>query len=210
MKAVKLALLMIIAFFICIPPVYSIDFSAGVIFQGGGGNVTFAQDFSATRVVLGPNRFYVLVWGGHNRGTLGFDVDAGSNMTVTGVTERAITYTIDPGGGAPLHSQVYWDAYSSPTRVTGADNMNYDETTGVTTITSTGVAAVTLFYADISHDMRTAGKSMTNLFTLFAVMCVFAVLDEARGGFENGKLTAYLIGLAVVMAIAAVISGWGY
>jgi len=45
---------------------------------------------------------------------------------------------------------------------------------------------------------------------LFAVICIFAIFDEARGGFENGKLVMYLIVMAVVMAVAAVISGWGY
>lgn len=206
----KLGLLMIVALFTLVPIVYGIDFSAGIVFQGGGGNVTFAQAFSAYRVVLGPNRFYRFTWGGHNRGVLGFDVDAGSNMTVTSVAERTIMYTIDPGGGAPLHSQVYWDAYGGPTRVTGADHMNYDESTGVATLTSTGAVTVTLFYADISHSMWDAGKGLADLFTLVAVICIFAAFDEARGGFENGKLIAYLMVLAVVMAVAAVIAGWGY
>jgi len=209
-QTAKLGLLMLVTLFTLVPIVYGIDFSPGINFQGGGGNVTFSQAFSANRVVLGPNRFYGFVWGGHYRGDLGFDVDAGANMTVTGVSERSITYTIDPGGGAPLHTQVYWDAYGGPTRVTGADHMNYDGATGVATLTSTGVVTVTLFYADISHDMRDAGKSMANLFTLFAVICIFAIFDEARGGFENGKLIMYLIVMAVVMAVAAVISGWGY
>ena len=207
---VKIASILLLAAFTLVPMAYGIDFSPGINFQGGGGNVTFAQAFSANRVVLGPNRFYGFVWGGHNRGELGFDVDAGANMTVTGVAERSITYTIDPGGGAPLHTQVYWDAYGGPNQVTGADHMNYDGSTGVATLTSTGAATITLFYGDISSSMREAGEGMATLFTLFAVICIFAMFDEARGGFENGKLILYLLVMAVVMAVAAVISGWGY
>ena len=189
-----------------VPAAYCINFTPGIYFEGnGGGLVDFDQNFAAYTVTLGPNRFTRFNWNGNNYGTLGFDADPGVNVTVTNVNDNSVTY--DVAGAGAVNTYIYYDG-DPPMRSDGATNTNHNDASGVTTVLSPGGGTVTLYYGEVSSEIRASGKVMANLFTLFAIMCIFGAFGEAKNG--QGKMTEYLIALAAVMAIAAMIAGWGY
>jgi len=130
-----------------IPVAYGIDISTGMIFSGdSGGLVTFSQNFVVQHILLGPTQFTDLEWGGIDYGGFIFDADTGVNVTVIQIADRSITYDVATGIGAPVQTEVSYTAYGAPVTVAGADSYDYNSSTGITTVNSTGASTITVIY----------------------------------------------------------------
>jgi len=210
---VKLASIIILAAFASIPMGYSIDFSAGIIFQGsGGGNVTFAQGFSATNVVLGPNRFYNFIWDGNLRGTFGVDCDADVNVTVTQVNKKQVAYTVHTGAPGDVTSYIYYlqtksGGTTAPTSVTANGSpatYSFSAATGIVSVTTRGASVPVLVsympgeQTNLYRKLVIYVKLATLIPLVVAIIYVWQVYQT--GGF-NTQTAATITGLVITMIV---------
>lgn len=221
MKAARLVLVAGCLAALMVPLVYAIWFIGPTNFIAThGGNVTFAQNFQASSLTYpdGLNRFTNMIWNGQNLGTLGFDVDAGANMTVTAITRDTVTYTIITALPGNIVSYLYYwrnvnmaPHLSEPTAVTGGTHV-YDAPLGMVNVTTTGsprTIVVTYGYGMGASENIIEGADV--LIMLIPFLTLAAVIGDARGGeLGPGTLTKIVLIVVALSAFAWIIRGWGY
>lgn len=181
-----------------IPSVYAINFQGNINYIGvGGGNVTFNQNFVANSLtwINGLTRFQAFRWTGNNLGGIGFDTDAGTNMTVLNVGATQINYNISNPILALSTQRVFYGDKGRPT-ITGGVITNYNDGTDIVTVTTLGDAVVVLSYNIPGVALDNAALNLVGVFTVVA----FAVILGWRGGILD---TDVLITLLIIITIAA-------
>ena len=178
--------------------VSAINFEGAINYVGaGGGNVTFNQNFVANslRWVNGLNRFQAFRWAGNNRGGIGFDTDAGTNMTVLNVGAAQINYNISNPVLALSTQRVFYGDKGRPT-ITGGVITNYNDGTDIVTVTTLGDADVVLTYNAPGQALDTTAINLVGVFTVIAV----ALILTWQGGLLD---TDVLITLLIAITLAA-------
>ena len=205
MRAAKVILIGVTLAALMVPLAYAITFIGPINYVGaGGGNVTFAQNFQATRLswVGGLSRFTELIWNGNNLGNIGFDA-VGCNMTVTTMNYYILSYTVSAAGAST--QRIYYRGLAAPQTTTGGTSTTVD---GVTTVATVGATAVTLTWGSIAPEGVDIIQSVPGYIPLVTVMLIVfaaAIILMATRGELSVEVVVAFIGLAIGIILTTVI-----
>jgi len=192
----------ILAAALLVPLAAAITFIGPTNFVGPhGGNVTFSQTFTATTLdySTGLNTFHSLRWGGAPIGTMGFDVDAGDNMTVTNIAVNQVNYAVT---GASV-SYVCFIGAGPPTEVIGGTHV-YDAVNQTVIVTTAGAGAVVVRWATERTGLY---NNLLVYIGLAALIPAIAAIGYIWTVYETGnfdpKVAALIAGIVVAFVIIA-------
>ena len=222
MKTSKPLLMALTLILLAIPLVYAITFIGATNFIAThGGNVTFAENFTATSLTYpnGLNRFTNIVWGGHQRGNLGVDVDAGANMTVTNVGRDQVNYNITTAAPGAIVSYIYYrrnvdtNPLSAPSLVTvdGVDTA-FTYAGGIASITTTGSPRTVVAYymggGVVAAQLFDTAAVTIGLITLLVLLMVVHAVGVGDMSLDAAWKVTLLA--AIIAAVAYLVRSWGY
>lgn len=216
MKRQAIVILLIFTLLIPIAEAITIDGPTNFV-NSHGGNVIYdiTPTTSQIDIVNTLISFSNLVLGGINRGTLGFDCVTGINMTITGITQNTVTYTVETALPGAVNSYVYYrrnvgmNQLTRPLTVTGG-TFTYAPGTGTTTITTTG-SPVTVI---VTYGLDVKTPTLDGSILIWALM-PFLVLAIAIKDMQQGQLgvdTLYKIVFvgAAIAFMSWLFGTWGY
>jgi len=192
MKRLPLLTLLMLLF---TPMVYAYNFAGTYNYVGaGGGIIHFSNVITANGLYWanGLIRFSNLIWGARNYGTLGFDADAGVNVTITEITQKSLTYTVNPNVTSTVATRIYYQGKARPSSYDGASRITHDEDTGITTVyTLGGDKTVELEWAYGSEyiNMRNIIYMAITLFNLCAFATIAIMFSNVRGSDIKAIMT---------------------
>jgi len=222
MRAARVILIGVILAALMVPLVCAINFIGATNFVAThGGNVTFAQNFQAYSLTYagGLNHFTNLVWGGYLRGNLGFDADAGVNMTVTNIAQSTVSYTVATLAPGNVQTYIYYyragfpNQPGQPTSVTGG-TFTYSQVTGIATVTTTGGAAtVTVNYASEGAEEQQSLMTMVLVFLgvfamvplVFAAFYIYSVIKSGEEVKFSQMVSVIVIVVVAFLILAAML-----
>lgn len=185
------------------PAAYAYTFAGSFNYVGNsGGIIHFSNTITATKLswVNGLIQFSNLVWAARNYGSLGFDADAGVNITVTEITYNSLTYSVDPNVTSTVTTRIYYQDKARPSSYDGANRVTYDDGTGVTTVyTDGGAQTVELEWAYGSEyiNIRNICYAAIIIFNLGSFTGVVIIFSNASGGGDMKALAALIIGTII-------------
>lgn len=188
-----------------VPIAQAINFQGTINYIGtGGGNVTFNQNFVANSLswINGLTRFQAFRWTGNNLGGIGFDTDAGTNMTVLNVGAAQINYNISNPILALSTQRVFYGDKGRPT-ITGGVITNFNAGTNIVTVTTLGDADVVLSYNAPGAALDAAAINLVGVFTVVA----FVVILGWKGGFLDTDVLITLLIIITIVALFAQVFG---
>lgn len=181
--------LLVILLFVFVPIVHAYQYNGAYNYGGeNGGNIRFGSTFVASHQNWrqGLIRFHDFTWGSRNYGVLGFDADAGVNVTITCVTHDSITILIEPNVTSRVATHVYYDGKSRPSHYDGADQVIYDDGTDITTVyTQGGDREIELEWRYGSEYINIRNLCYISLGIFNLGILVFAAMMLSRGEFDG-------------------------
>ena len=194
MKSSRLLLVVVALAALVIPLVHAITFIGAINYVGAnGGNVTFAQNFTAYSLtyVDGLNFFTNIVWIGRNCGNMGFDAGGGVNMSVTNITPNQVVYTV--AYAVVNDTFVSRIGAGAPTSVTGGVYV-YNAVDEMTTVTPAGPGMITISWAAGTHSLYTDTINYVSMASIIPLIVTFGYLIAlAQGMAFDPKQAAVII-----------------
>lgn len=210
MKYLPLITLMIVA--LGVGTVYAHTFDSSTVFlsDATGGQITFAQDFTAVTYTVADNqaRFTVMVFNANGTfGSIGFrNPAAAATLQVTNIGRNYVAFDVTVA--APTNFEVWLPGVGEPDVVTGGLISTW--TSPSLTITANANDSIVLMWTedDISDTMTTG---ILGIVPWIALLLIAAILKHLGSG---GKLDMAAVGLAftiiVILAVISMIAGMGY
>jgi len=180
---------------------FTIDGPTNFVY-GTGGNVRFDDSTTSTyyQIVNAVSRFTsVRDNGGPNRGSLGFDCQDGVNMTILGIGQYQIQYSVATALPGAVTTTVYYANNDHIPVGTNTDTVTFNGVTDITTVTTTGNVIVTLNYAPITGGTGFTGLEL--MWTLFPLVALVSALEAKKLGLVDNRIVAF----ALVFAVSAII-----
>ena len=180
---------------------FTIDGPTNFVY-GTGGNVRFDDSTTSTyyQIVNAVSRFTsVRDNGGPNRGSLGFDCQDGVNMTILGIGQYQIQYSVATALPGAVTTTVYYANNDHIPVGTNTDTVTFNGVTDITTVTTTGNVIVTLNYAPITGGTGFNGLEL--MWTLFPLVALVSALEAKKLGLVDNRIVAF----ALVFAVSAII-----
>ena len=201
-RAIALTLLLLCM----VPMVHGFTIDGPTNFEQGGGIVRFdpqvtSRQYSIQNNIIQLNRFTT---GGTNYGVLAFDAGAGVNMTVLSVTDSTVVYNVSCAGVGTTY--VMYNEMEGEPSGTNTDNIAYDDTTKIATVTTTGNVVVTLSYHRIGHILT---DNFTFFINFFPIVMIIVSLEMRREGLIGNRMLGYALAIGAVGVLIAAIRAMG-
>ena len=188
---------------------FTIDGPTNFVY-GTGGNVRFDDSTTSTyyQIVNAVSRFTsIRDNGGPNRGTLGFDCQDGVNMTILGIGQYQIQYSVATALPGAVTTTVYYANNDHLPVGTNTDTVTFNAVTDTTTVTTTGNVIVTLDYAPLTGGTGFTGLEL--MWSLFPLVALVSALQAKKYGFADNRIVAFALVFAVSAFILFAITALG-
>lgn len=207
------ALSVLILFLVLLPTVNAFTIDGPTNFNGpNGGNVRFEDITISTQysIVNTLNQLSGYRLFGTTYGVMGFDCQAGVNMTVLAVSKNIVRYNVSTLNPGAVTTYVHYGRYENAPAGTNTDTINYNQITDVTTVTSTGNGViVTLTFArDIIQPLYDATSLLYLILPVLALL--LGISWYRNGSIVFTSLLKILVVGAVIMFVAYIAGQWGY